>query len=244
MAEHAPPAWCKLAIHGAMQTERVSLYSAKGWFRAYVPAYHLVTNSNLPKLLRRGTSPEELAERYQLDLAAIDDARDVEIWTEKWQDEPQRIAVGWVTFAEPWDWVSPTLSYEFFEVPSDYSGLFGYDDLHPEGEPDQALYYEAVFGGLCFSVDQAELIAPMCDLERVAFGSVSQTPTKRIGRPKGSGLESSDEPLVREMLAEKRSDPTLTARSLAEKYVGQAAGHGTTQSKMKRLERRLADYGV
>lgn len=245
MGQYAPPAWAKLAIYGALHTGRVQLNAAKGTFRAYIPAYHFRDdNSVLPPLIRRGFEEAELIERYSLVVTERPNTQPIEVWSEQWDGEPWRIGLGWLIFSEPWDWDAPQLAYESFEVPSDYEALFGYDDLHPEGEPDLALYYDATLTGLCLDLGDAESIAPMIDLEPIAFGSKSNPPVRKIGRPKGSGYESADEPLVREMLAERRADPNLSAKKLAEKYGPRAVGHGTLDSKVKRLERRLWGYGI
>lgn len=245
MNQYAPPAWSKLAILGALHTGRVQLHAAKGKFRAFLPAYRFRgEDSPLPPRIRGEFNEADIIERYHLDLRERPNTEAIEVWTEEWDGEPWSIAMGWMFFSEPWDWVEPRIDYEQFEIPSDYEGLFGYDSLHPEGEPDLALNYDATFTGLCIDLADAEAIAPMIDLELVAFGSKTNPPVRKIGRPKRSGFESADEPLVLEMLAERRADPSLTARKLAEKYVSQAVGHGTTESKIKRLERRLWEYGV
>lgn len=245
MSQCAPPAWAKLALYGAISTDRVRLKTAKGSFRAYVPPYRFAgEDSALPPRIRRVFNEGDLIERYGLKNVERPNTQAVEVWSEEWDGEPLNLAPGWSLFFGPWDWDEPRIAYDAFEVPLDYEELFGFDDLHPEGQPDLHLSYDATFTGLCLDLADAESIAPMIDLERVSFGSKTNPPAKKIGRPKRSGFESADEPLVREMLAERRADPSLTARKLAEKYVSQAVGHGTTESKIKRLERRLWPYGV
>lgn len=245
MGQYAPPAWTKLTLYGALYTERVRLCAATGRFRAYVPSYHFRgEDSVLPPRIGRGLDEADLIKRYGIKVAERPNTQAIEIWSEEWDGEPWNIALGWVMFSEPWDWDAPRIAYEAFEVPSDYEALFGYDGLHPEGEPDLDLSYDATFTGLCIEIADAELIAPMIDLEPISFGSKINPPVKKIGRPKGTGYESADEPLVREMLADKQSEPSLTARKLAEKYASRAVGHGTLDSKVKRLERRLWSFGV
>lgn len=244
MASYAPPAWCKLALYGAIYSERVRLYSARGNLRAYVPKYHLAPSEHLPALAKQHHTFESLLDDYGLSKDQIDVSQDVTVWSEQWKDEPKLLALGWFYFREPFSWDNPVISLDYFDIPSDYRELFAYDDLHPEGEPDPALYYEGSFFDLCLTIEHAESILPMCDFEKLAFGSKNDSPIRKIGRPKGSGLESADEPLVREMLAERKQNSTLNARNLAEKYVDRASGHGTRDSKIKRLERRLRDYGV
>ncbi|MBA4088280.1 MAG: hypothetical protein C0491_10845 [Novosphingobium sp.] len=243
MSPHAPPAWCKLAVMGAVHTSRVPLYAAKGTVRAYLPTAYIKPRGTLPALLRREHSPDEVIERYGITEDQLQDD-EITFWSEIWNDAPARVGLGWFTFHPPWDWQDPTLVFEGFEIPYDYLELFGYDDLHPEGDPDTALYYDATFGDLCLTIEDAESIAPMCDFSEVAFGSKSISPTRKIGRPKGSGFESADEPLVRQMLQDKKKDSAQSGRTLAERYVDQAAGHGTRESKIKRLERRLRMYGI
>jgi len=245
MSKHAPPGWCKLALHGAIHTFRVDLYSGRGHLRAYFPPYHLSSSgSSLPPLLKRQYSPEEAIERYGLQPDQMDHSKEITIWAEDWNEEPWRIAQGWDMFTVPWDWDAPSLTYESFELPYDFVELFGYDDLHAEGEPDGSMYYDGKFDDLCLTLDDAESIAPMCDFEPHIFGSKTNAPTRKIGRPKRSGFESADEPIVRQMLQDKKANPDLSGRNLAEKYVGQAVGHGTEESRIKRLERRLRAYGI
>ena len=185
-----------------------------------------------------------MVERYGLTDIEVPNHADIDVWKDDWAGEPREIAVGWVTFAERWDWDNPVIAYEAFEVPSDFYELFGYDGLHPEGEPDLSLYYEGTFSKLCVTIDDAEALSPMTNFGPISFGSETNAPTRKIGRPKRSGYESADEALVREMMAEWKKDKTLKPRNLAEKYVNQAVGHGTRDSKIKRLERRLRFMGI
>jgi hypothetical protein len=247
MAQYAPPAWCKLAIQGALHTHRVDLYAATGSIRAYLPRYHLTDEEGRigglpPRLRRRGTDQDELLERYHLKDVERPNREPVEIWDESWTSDPWRIAPGWFMFSEEWDWDSPSVRFEFFEIPEDYLELFGYDDIHAEGDPDLALYYDATFTGLCLEFPHAESIAPMVDLDTLAFGSKNVAPVRKIGRPKRSGFESADEPLVRKMIADAKREGR-SAREFIDNYVDSAAGHGTRESKKKRLERRLRDFG-
>lgn len=243
MAAYAPPAWCKLALLGAVQSGRLEVYAASAEVRAFIPPYHLKPHPNADLPVRKGYGVEELVERYGIKLESINPEDEETVWEEAWRDEPQLIASGWVMFSPYWDWDAPRVDYERFEIPTDYTELFGYDYLHAEGEPDPLLYYDLSFRGICLSVEGAESIAPMCDLEAIAFGSKSNPPIRKIGRPKRSGFESADEPLVKEMAAMKRSDSSVSTRKLAERFAVEASGHGTLESKIKRLERRMRTLG-
>lgn len=200
-------------------------------------------SSPLPRRTRwTPWAQEDLIERYGLGDVEIPNTEEIDVWLEHWTDEPKQIALGWVLFAEPWDWARPRLEYEHFEIAEDHSLLFGYDDIHPEGEPDTLLRYDANFNGLCIRLEDAESIAPMLDLLPFAFEGRTNSPTRRIGRPRGSGYADADDEIVRKMVADKKLDPEASLRSLAEKYVDEAKGHGTRESKIKRLERRLSGY--
>ena len=240
MAKHAPPAWAKLALNGALLTERVALYAAKGTFRAYLPPYHLQSDdSPLPNLIRAGRDPIALIERYGLSDIDRPNLKDIDIWTDIWDGEAKRLALGWLLLHEPFDWSEPRLKHTFFEVPRDWEAMFAHDDIHPEGEPDDALYYEADFQKLCLEQGDAETLVPMANFESISFASVNDGTWQVMGRPPGTGYQSADAPLVKKMVSDLEANPNLSHREVAERYVDEAAGHATRDSKRKRLERRL-----
>jgi len=243
MANHAPPAWCKLTIIGAIHTSRVQLFARTGRVRAFLPSYAFNEDDSrtpLPPRLRwTPWTKSDLIERYGLDDVPVPNQEPVEVWLEEWKDQPRQIALGWAMFHEPWDWGQPKIAYEQFEVPYDYKLLFGYDDIHPEGDPDIYLNYDVALSGLSLKIEDAESLAPMIDAQPLSYVGHSFSPMKRIGRPKRSGFEDADQEIVQLMIEEKRHNPEVSIRFLADKYADEAVGHGTRDSKVKRLERRL-----
>jgi hypothetical protein len=239
MADYAPPAWCKLALYGALLTEKIPLYSAKGHFRAYLPPYSLMEEgSKFPSRIRMASSVDRIIDDYGLASHTRPNVEDITIWEDTWDGEAKRIAVGWMLFGDTIDWSDPFIDLEYFEVPRDFDSAFGYDDIHPEGDPDTALTYQLRFEALCVSLDDAETLAPMVRFEGQGFAVSGEMHTGLIGRPRGTGYHSADDPIVQKMLADHDADPTVSVRQLAAKYVGEAAGYGTDDSKIKRLERR------
>ena len=97
MGKIAPPAWCKLALLGAVHTGKVSLYARSGKVRAFLPPYALHGDgSPLPPLLKwKPWTQKDLIERYGLGDVAIPNESDIEVWDDEWIDEPRRIALGW-----------------------------------------------------------------------------------------------------------------------------------------------------
>ena len=244
MSAFAPPAWCKLTLLGAVYSGRFMLYAKEGRLRAYLPAYSFHgQESPLPPLRKwKPWTQENLIDAYGLKDVEVPNLEPIEIWLEEWRNEPRSIALGWSFFVEPWDWDEPRLQFEGFDIPEDYSTLFGYDDLHNEGDPDIYLTYDAAFDGLALALEDAESLAPMVNFQQHSYAAKPNSPTKRIGRPKGSGWFDADKEIVERMISEKTENPSLSTRSLAEKYADEAAGHGTRESKAKRLERRVSGF--
>jgi hypothetical protein len=161
MSDYAPPAWCKLALSGAIHTGKVSLYAGTGSIRAFLPPYHLrEVGSTFPQRIRERESTEELITRFDLEGEPRPNSEEIEIWSDEWEEMPRRLAVGWIIFHEPWDWNEPELAYDAFEVPNDLEGLFAHDDIY-EDNADTSVYHEARFQQLALSVDDADSIAPM-----------------------------------------------------------------------------------
>jgi hypothetical protein len=85
---------------------------------------------------------------------------------------------------------------------------------------------------------EAQRGAPEREAIEVA-GKSKSVPRNKIGRPPGAGsLESLDKPLVEKMHELKSATPSLSATQAAYKVVGEAAGGGTDESKVKRLTAR------
>lgn len=240
MADYAPPAWCKLALHGALLTERVSLFAARGRIRAYIPPYHLrEADSILPPMIRGERNPDYLIKRFDLQDHERPNTNDITIWDDEWDQEARQIALGWLMFTPEFDWSLPSINLDYFEIPRDFETFFAHDDIHPESEPDSALYYEACFDRLCLSLQDAEMLVPMARFEGEAFAQAEKIGRGILGRPGGSGYHAEDEPIVQKMLADHQADPSIKVRQLAKRYVSLAVGAGTPESILKRLERRF-----
>ena len=79
--------------------------------------------------------------------------------------------------------------------------------------------------------------APHSDEGATVAKEVSRVST--LGRPKGSGsLDAKDEPLLKEMECMIAQEPTLSPFAAAGKLADKAAGGGTPESKMKRLQKK------
>ena len=237
MAKHTFPRWAKLALSGAVLTEQISLYAAKGHIRTYVSKYDFPNEkSSLPPLKKESEILSFIA-RYELDATtAVDNY--VTAWSDEWSGEPKRLAVGWSLWHEPLDWGKPVLSHEFFQIEGSVEA-FAYDDIFYEGEPETAPYYDAKFEDLCFELSDAEALAPMANLEGFAFEAATDLTSRPIGRPPGTGFAASDRPLVEQIRADLEANPNASLREVASRYADQAIGGGTHESKIRRLERRL-----
>jgi hypothetical protein len=239
MAKETLPAWAKLAINGAVLSEQVELYSFKGEAHAYVPEYAFEDAAKGLIRLKRDQSIKRFIESYELKASDAQDGY-VTAWHDDWESEPKRIAVGWVLWHEHIDWAKPLMEHQFLEIDG-LVEIFSYDDIFTDGAPDTAPYYDAKFESLCFSLSDAERLLPMVDLEPFAFDSANAPAERIAGRRAGTGYADKDRWIVEQMREDLNADSSLSIREAASRYAERAVGGGTTESKIKRLERRMRE---
>lgn len=238
MAKHAPPGWAKHALWGAILSDKIDVFAAKGSIRAYIPASALEDpQPGLPRL-KRAALYRQIIDSHGLTAADVEEHY-LTVWRDEWAEEPKQFGIGWCLFHGPLDWQNPSIDLSYFEVPDDFEDMFGHDDIYEDGGPNPIILHDVRFEQLCVELSQAEHLVPMENLQTISTGGVVRPQARVFGRPPGTGYEEADEPLVRQMLAELLEDPSLTLRQLARRYADQAVGGGTFESRMKRLERRL-----
>jgi hypothetical protein len=238
MAKHTPPGWAKHTLWGAIVSEKISVFAAKGSILAYIPASALEDpKPGLPRLKRAGLY-RQIIESHGLTADNVEE-HSLIIWRDEWEGEPRQLALGWSLFHGPLDWPCPSIALDHFDVPEDFEEMFGHDDIYEDGGPNPLILHDVRFEQLCVELSQAEHLVPMENLHDVSIGGAGQLQLRAFGRPAGTGYLAADEPLVRQMMGELSEDPTLSLRELARRYADQAVGGGTFESRMKRLERRL-----
>ena len=238
MAKHTPPGWAKHTLWGAILSEKINVYAAKGEIRAYIPASALEDpKPGLPRL-RKAALYQQVIETHGLTADNVEE-HSLIIWQDEWEGEARQLALGWSLFHGPLDWQCPSISFDYFDVPEDFEEMFGHDDIYEDGGPNPVILHDVKFEQLCVELSQAEHLVPMENLQDVSTGGAGQVQHRPFGRPAGTGYLVADEPLVRQMMDELSADSSLSLRELARRYADQAVGGGTFESRMKRLERRL-----
>lgn len=238
MAKHTPPGWAKHTLWGAILSEKIRLFAMKGSVLAYIPASALEEpKAGLPRL-RRAELNRQVIETHGLTADDVDENRLI-VWRDDWSDEPKQLALGWSLFHGPLDWPTPSISLEYFGVPEDFDGMFGFDDIYEHGGPNPVISHDVKFEQLCVDLSEAEHLVPMENLQDISTSGGAPQQLRVFGRPSGTGYLADDEPLVSQMLVDLKADPKATLSELARRYADQAVGGGTLQSRAKRLERRL-----